>query len=135
MTGTSTSATIAGMACAAASLFTVTRTSSLPAACRARTCAAVAATSAVSVFVIDWTTIGWALPTCTPPTLTVTVGRRVLTGGKYSARALWRGRELQVLLLLEDLVLDNDPDRHGSENHLALQPGHRESIWIRSAGD
>jgi len=46
----------------------------LPAACSARTCAAVAAASAVSVLVIDWTTIGWALPTSTPPTLTVTVG-------------------------------------------------------------
>ncbi len=85
MTGTSTSATIAGTASAASSVFTVTRTSSLPAACKARTCAAVAAASAVSVLVIDWTTMGWALPTGTPPTLTVTVGRRVLTGTKYSA--------------------------------------------------
>jgi len=40
----------------------------------------------VSVLVIDWTTIGWALPTGTPPTMTVTVGRRVLTGSKYRAR-------------------------------------------------
>src|SRR5438132_13276842 len=85
MTGTSTSATIAGTARAASSVFTVTRTSSLPAACKARTCAAVAAASAVSVLVIDWTTIGWALPTSTPPTLTVMVGRRLLTGTKYSA--------------------------------------------------
>src|SRR5256885_14675859 len=76
MTGTSTCATICGTASAAASLFTVTRTSSLPAACRARTCAVVAATSAVSVLVIDWTTIGWAEPTFTPPTSTVTVLRR-----------------------------------------------------------
>ena len=52
--------------------------------------AIVPLTSAVSVFVIDWTTIGWALPTCTPPTLTVTVGRRVLTGRKYSARKALR---------------------------------------------
>src|SRR6266480_7606544 len=89
MTGTATSATIAATARAASGVFTVTRTSSLPAACKARTCAAVAATSAVSVLVIDWTTIGWALPTGTPPTLTVTVGRRVLTGTKYSAA--WRG--------------------------------------------
>ena len=82
MTGTSTSATIAGTAWAAASLFTVTRTSSLPASCSARTCAAVAATSAVSVFVMDWTTIGWALPTFTPPTSTTTVRLResTLTG-------------------------------------------------------
>src|SRR2546425_2122495 len=50
---------MSGTAWAAASLLTVTRTSSLPASCSARTCAAVASTSAVSVLVIDWTTIGW----------------------------------------------------------------------------
>src|SRR5216683_2673033 len=76
MTGTSTWATISGTAAAAASLFTVTRTSSLPAACSARTCAAVAAGSAVSVLVIDWTTIGWAPPTFTPPTSTTAACRR-----------------------------------------------------------
>src|SRR5213593_479970 len=65
-----------GTAAAAASLFTVTRTSSLPAWCNARTCAAVASTSAVSVLVIDWTTIGWAPPTFTPPTSATTVLRR-----------------------------------------------------------
>jgi hypothetical protein len=31
----------------------------------------------VSVFVIDWTTMGCAEPTRTPPTSTLTVGRRV----------------------------------------------------------
>ena len=36
----------------------------------------VASTSAVSVFVIDWTTIGWSEPTGTPPTRTVAEGRR-----------------------------------------------------------
>jgi hypothetical protein len=30
----------------------------------------------VSVFVIDWTTIGWSDPTGTPPTRTVAEGRR-----------------------------------------------------------
>src|SRR5882724_2763478 len=108
MTGTSTSATIAGTARAASSVFTVTRTSSLPAACRARTCAAVAATSAVSVLVIDWTTIGWALPTSTPPTLTGTVGRRRLTARN---------------LALKDLVLENDPHRHRGQPHPARQTG------------
>src|SRR6266487_408758 len=88
---------MAGTARAASSVLTVTRTSSLPAACSARTCAAVAATSAVSVLVIDWTTIGWALPTSTPPTLTGTVGRRRLTARN---------------LALKDLVLENDPHRH-----------------------
>src|SRR5467141_174040 len=100
MTGTSTSATIAGTARAASSVFTVTRTSSLPAACKARTCAAVAAASAVSVLVIDWTTIGWALPTSTPPTLTGIVGRRVLTGTKYSAAG--RGARSDDLVLQDD---------------------------------
>src|SRR5882762_7216701 len=100
MTGTSTSATIAGTARAASSVFTVTRTSSLPAACNARTWAAVAAASAVSVLVIDWTTIGWALPTGTPPTLTVTLGRRVLTGRKYSAAG--SGACLENLVLQDD---------------------------------
>jgi hypothetical protein len=32
--------------------------------------------SAVSVLVIDWTTIGWAEPTFTPPTDTTLVLRR-----------------------------------------------------------
>src|SRR5258708_22909827 len=82
MTATSTWATIAGTAAAAASLLTVMRTSSEPAWCRARTCAAVASASAVSVFVMDWTTIGWAAPTFTPPTSTVTVRRRVVLIGK-----------------------------------------------------
>ena len=40
------------------SLLTVTRTSSLPACARRATWIAVASASAVSVFVIDWTTTG-----------------------------------------------------------------------------
>jgi hypothetical protein len=51
-------ATMSGTAVAARSLFTVTRTSSLPASASAATCSTVRSTSAVSVFVIDWTTIG-----------------------------------------------------------------------------
>ena len=50
--------TIRGTAAAAASVFTVTRTSSDPARASAITWFTVDATSAVSVFVIDWTTIG-----------------------------------------------------------------------------
>src|SRR5206468_10223662 len=73
MTGTRTCLTISGTARAASSLFTVTRTSSLPAAWRALTWATVPAISAVSVLVMDWTTIGRSLPTLTPPTSTVTV--------------------------------------------------------------
>src|SRR5215204_1260647 len=81
MTGTPTPRSrsfrsISGTAAAAASLFTVTRTSSLPACARRATWIAVASASAVSVFVIDWTTTGCAEPTSTPPTSTLTVGLR-----------------------------------------------------------
>src|SRR5262245_13179884 len=68
--------TISGTAAAAASVLTVIRTSSDPACASWATWSAVASGSAVSVFVIDWTTIGCVLPTGTPPTWTVTVGRR-----------------------------------------------------------
>src|SRR5689334_18822622 len=68
--------TIWGTAAAASSVLTVTRTSCEPAWARRATWIAVASGSAVSVFVIDWTTIGCAEPTRTPPTSTETVGRR-----------------------------------------------------------
>src|SRR6185312_7590142 len=68
--------TISGTAAAASSVLTVTRTSSEPAWASLATWIAVASGSAVSVFVIDWTTIGWAEPTRTPPTSTETVARR-----------------------------------------------------------
>ena len=82
MTGTSTPRprtlrTMSGTAAAASSVLTVTRTSCEPAWARRATWIAVASASTVSVFVIDWTTIGWAEPTRTPPTSTLTVGRRV----------------------------------------------------------
>jgi hypothetical protein len=50
------------------------RTISDPALARAATWATVASTSAVSVFVIDWTTIGAPPPTVTEPTFTPIVG-------------------------------------------------------------
>ena len=62
-----------GTACAAASVLTVTRTSSEPAWASWATWMAVASGSAVSVLVMDWTTIGWSDPTSTPPTSTVGV--------------------------------------------------------------
>src|SRR5512135_738857 len=89
MTGTPTPRSrsfriMSGTARAAASVLTVTRTSSLPAWARRATWIAVASGSAVSVFVIDWTTTGWRPPTGTPPTRTVTLSRRrepaVITG-------------------------------------------------------
>src|SRR5271156_1324537 len=63
--------TIAGTAAAAASLLTVTRTSSEPALASAATCWMVPCTSAVSVLVMDWTTTGAEDPTRTFPTKTV----------------------------------------------------------------
>src|SRR5688572_12239524 len=69
-------ARMTGTARAAASLLTVIRTSSEPACASWATWMAVASASAVSVFVIDWTTTGWADPTGTPPTSTVGVVRR-----------------------------------------------------------
>jgi hypothetical protein len=49
------------------------RTISEPARASAATWATVASTSAVSVLVIDWTTIGAPPPTMTDPTCTPTV--------------------------------------------------------------
>src|SRR5258708_3618793 len=62
-----------GTAAAASSLFTVTRTSSDPARASAATCCTVPGMSAVSVLVMDCTTIGASDPTRTPPTRAVTV--------------------------------------------------------------
>src|SRR5215470_13441662 len=67
---------ICGTAAAASSRSTVTRTISEPARASAATWATVAATSPVSVLVIDWTTMGAPPPTITPPTSTATELRR-----------------------------------------------------------
>src|SRR5690606_34998084 len=68
--------TIRGTAAAASGVFTVTRTISEPARQSSATCFAVAATSAVSVLVIDCTTTGAPPPTATLPTRTWRVVRR-----------------------------------------------------------
>jgi hypothetical protein len=81
--------TIAGTAAAASSVFTVTRTSSEPAIASARTCSAVASTSAVSVLVMDCTTTGWPPPTVTRPMRTAVDGRRA--GGMACLRILAGG--------------------------------------------
>src|SRR5271155_1831691 len=61
------------MALAAASLLTVTRTTSLPALAKAATCFTVPGMSAVSVLVMDCTITGALLPTRTPPMVAVEV--------------------------------------------------------------
>src|SRR4051794_11083405 len=72
--------TILGTACAASSVLTVTRTSSDPARARSMIWLTVAEVSAVSVLVMDCTTIGWEPPTLTPPMLTVADFRRGRAG-------------------------------------------------------
>ena len=64
---------ISGTAAAACGTFTVTRTISDPASASSMHCCAVDRASAVSVIVIDCTTIGAPPPTWTGPTLTPTV--------------------------------------------------------------
>src|SRR6478735_6916718 len=80
--------TISGTAAAASSVLTVTRTSCEPAWARRATWIAVASASAVSVLVMDCTTTGCADPTSTPPTSTLTVGRR--RGRRLSGVAMAR---------------------------------------------
>src|SRR6476469_2868699 len=77
--------TIRGTAAADSGLLTVTRTSSEPARHKSATCFTVEATSAVSVLVIDCTTIGWLLPTWTLPTFTVGVARRGAPDGSLTS--------------------------------------------------
>src|SRR6202041_2750635 len=67
-----------GTAAADSSLLTVTRTNSDPARASALTCATVPSMSAVSVLVIDCTTMGDGPPMETEPTFTTRECRRVL---------------------------------------------------------
>src|SRR5262245_16442378 len=81
MSGTSTPresslSRICGTAAAASLRSTVTRTSSEPARASAATWATVASIAAVSVLVIDCTTMGAVPPTITPPILTGIERRR-----------------------------------------------------------
>src|ERR1017187_6471984 len=71
--------TILGTAAVACPVLTVPRTSSEPARASAIAWFTVEATSAVSVLVMDCTTIGCAPPTFTPPASTTTAWRRGLT--------------------------------------------------------
>src|SRR5215472_2417620 len=67
---------ISGTAAAASGTLTVQRTISDPASASSSVCFSVASTSAVSVLVMDCTTIGAPPPTCTGPTLTAKDLRR-----------------------------------------------------------
>src|SRR5665647_3872624 len=100
---------IRGTAAAASGLSTVMRTSSEPARASSATCFAVPAMSAVSVLVIDCTTIGAAPPTVTVPTTTAMFGRRATTSCKgaedvigisgSNSRCAWRARRQREMLI------------------------------------
>src|SRR5450631_3347116 len=77
-----------GIAAAAASLLTVRRTSSEPARASDMTWATEESTSAVSVLVIDCTTIGAVPPTVTEPTLTAMDCRREIIAAVYATASL-----------------------------------------------
>src|ERR1700761_4090072 len=68
--------TVVGTAWAASSVLTVTRTSSEPARASSMTWLTVEAESAVSVLVMDCTTMGFEPPTWMPPMLTAADFRR-----------------------------------------------------------
>ena len=67
---------ISGTAAAASGTLTVQRTISEPASASSSVCFSVDSTSAVSVLVMDWTTMGAPPPTRTWPTFTQWVLRR-----------------------------------------------------------
>src|SRR3954465_10415384 len=108
--------TISGTASAAASVLTVTRTSCAPACASRATGLAVAWPSAVSVFVMDWTTTGCADPTRTPPTSTLTVGRR-------RGRRLWGGAMAGLAAAAADDVEARHPDDEREQEHEADDVG------------
>src|ERR1700687_651488 len=80
---------ISGTAAAASGTFTVTRTISEPASASSRHCCAVPAASAVSVLVMDCTTMGAPPPTRTWPTFTPYVLRRGWRVAAASEPAIW----------------------------------------------
>src|SRR5436190_6844411 len=125
MTGTPTPRswslpTMSGTAAAAASVLTVTRTSSLPACASWATWIAVASASAVSVLVIDWTTIGCLLPTGMPPTSTVGVGRLVARGSVASRASVTAAAPL--LADARDVEI-GDPEQQREDDASAHQVG------------
>src|ERR1700735_1922764 len=77
-----------GTAAADSSLLTVIRTSSEPARARALTCATVPSISAVSVLVMDCTTIGALRPIVTAPTFTARDVLREIIPQLYQGDAL-----------------------------------------------
>src|SRR5881628_2077102 len=80
---------ISGTAAAASGTLTVQRTISEPASASSKVCLSVATISAVSVLVMDWTTMGAPPPTRTCPTFTPYVLRRGWREPITSKPAIW----------------------------------------------
>src|SRR5580658_1384126 len=116
----SSSSTMRGTAAAASSLLTVTRTSSDPARDSAAHCWTVEGTSAVSVLVMDCTTMGASEPTRTPPTTTVTVFLRgiiametiSLSRGERGTAATTADSSAPAQSLRQVVVDDHDGEQH-----------------------
>src|ERR1700735_4228600 len=90
-----------GTAAADSSLLTVTRTNSDPARANALTCATVPSISAVSVLVIDCTTMGEGPAMETEPTFTTRECRRVLMAALYLGRQNGAGGYDRAMYSLE----------------------------------
>src|SRR5215475_4003074 len=110
---------ICGTAAAASSRSTVIRTSSEPARDSAATCSTVLATSAVSVLVIDCTTIGAPSPTATFPTMTRVVpwrarGPAMSDSGSFSG--LFMGPRISGFVDSQQWISRNRHHRAGSIN-------------------
>src|SRR5277367_98815 len=102
-----------GTAAADSSLFTVIRTNSDPARASALTCATVPSMSAVSVLVMDCTTIGALPPIVTAPTFTPRDVLREIMPRLYQGRAFGhpyhhRTRDLVVPGLV--VAVEGNPD-------------------------
>src|SRR5579863_5362637 len=109
----SSCSTMCGTAAAASSLLTVTRTNSEPARASAAHCCTVEGMSAVSVLVMDCTTIGASDPTRTPPTTAV----RVFLRGIVVIGSLILTREIRVDPPTCCLLRTHGPSRtHGGQS-------------------
>ena len=100
-----------GTAAAASALFTVTRTISEPARASAATCCTVAAMSAVSVLVIDCTTIGASPPigTCRPRPCNARGAARGRIPESTSFELSAARRRLRVAGKIDRLVVVSEP--------------------------
>src|ERR1700682_4984014 len=123
----SSPSTMRGMALAAASLLTVTRTTSLPARARAATCLMVPGMSAVSVLVMDCTITGALLPTRTTPIVVVEVFLRSILAMFKPYFKLGGGKARgMVVLAVNQKARCRNPDRRVAEPSVRLAIDHQQ---------